>query len=130
MRPECFNTPNEWSASRTRHVFGARAQPLEQGQQQVLAGERVAGTLHEQHGRLDPRQVRLAPLLELPRRVQRVAEEREAVRPPARRHDLGRDPTAHGAAAMDDAGGAGRLEREVGGGAGGRLEERGGIGAP
>ena len=94
-----------------------------QGEEQVLARERVARALHEELRRRDPRQVGLASLLELPGGVKRIAEEGEAVRALSRRHHLRGDPPAHRPAAVDDALRARRLPGERGRGAGRGLED-------
>ncbi len=108
--------------------LGPGPEPVQEREQQVLPRERVAGALDEQHRRADPRQVRLAPLLELPRRMQRVAEEREAVGAVPRRHDLRRDPPAHRAAAVDDSLGPRRRQREAADLPGRRFEHGGRVG--
>jgi general secretion pathway protein A len=103
-------------------------EPLEQGGQQVGAGEGVSRALHEEHGDLDPGQMAIPHGLRLLGRVEGVAKEDETFGRGPARHDLRRDPSAHRSAPEHEPLRSEFLPRVVGHGAGRGLEHRGLVG--
>lgn len=68
---------------------------------QIAAAQRVARAVEAEHRDFDLRQMRIAQLLRLPRRMQRISEEQQAVAVETVRREHRRRAPAHRAAADD-----------------------------
>ena len=77
--------------------LGPAPEAIHEPDEQVLAGEGIASALDEELGSAEAGPGGVAELLGAPRGVQWVGQEGQAVGPVAGGHDLGSDPSPHGA---------------------------------